>query len=69
MPAKTKPPHRPEGRLAELLASVMTRDAAREWWERPNQSLAGATPAELVACGRSYEVEALLLALAEGVVT
>jgi Protein of unknown function (DUF2384) len=68
MPTKTKARQAPEGRLAELLGSVMTPAAGRAWWGRPNRSLAGATPAELVANGHAEDVEALLLALAEGVV-
>ena len=55
--------------VSELLAAVMSAAAAREWMTQPNASLRGNTPERVITSGREAEVKALLLALAEGVIS
>ena len=54
-------------KVRNLAYEVMHKETADRWMCRPNQSLDGQTPFELLSAGKQERVEALLLALADGV--
>lgn len=56
-------------RIDNLLHEVMRQDLAERWMSCPNPGLDGRTPLELMEDDQQDRVEALLLALAEGITT